>query len=63
MLFYLNRIAQAYNSCTWEVEEGKSKVQGHPQLHSELEAGLDCMRPHLKSEAKGLARDCLRGHV
>jgi hypothetical protein len=30
--------------CTWEVEAGGSRVQGHLQLHSQQEANLGYMR-------------------
>lgn len=26
---------------TWEVEAGESRIQGHPWLHPQFEAGLD----------------------
>lgn len=30
---------------SWEVDAGRSEVQGHPQLPSVFEASLGCMRP------------------
>jgi hypothetical protein len=31
---------------------GGSEVQGHPWLHSEFEASLGFLRPHLKTKTK-----------
>lgn len=36
--------AHEYNASIWEVEAGKSGVQGHSQLSSELKANLGYMR-------------------
>lgn len=35
-----------------EVEVGDRGVQGHPQLHVEFEASLECRRPCLKTKTK-----------
>lgn len=40
----------ACNPMTLEVESGGSGVQGHPQLHEEIEASLGYMSPCLKSK-------------
>ena len=34
----------AYNPSTWDVVLGQSEVQGHPQLHRELEASMGYVR-------------------
>lgn len=49
----------------WEIEVEGSEIQSLPQLHSELEADLDCMvsLSQNKTGAEGLGSDCLRGPV
>lgn len=42
----------ACNSNTPEAGAGESEVQGHPQLHSYLEASLGCMRPCFKKRGE-----------
>lgn len=37
-------VTQTWNPSTLEVEAGGSRVQSHPQLHSDLEASLEHMR-------------------
>ena len=47
-------VVHASNLSTWEVEAEGSEVQGHPQLHSEIEVGQEYMRPSLKRKQKRL---------
>ena len=40
----------AFNLSTWEMEAGRSEIQGKPLLHSKLEANLGYVRPCLKTK-------------
>ena len=37
-----------YNSITWDVEAGGSRVQGCTQLHLKFQANLGYLKPYLK---------------
>lgn len=52
-----------YSPSTPELETVRSKVQGHPGLHSELTSSLSYMKPYLKSGDTGayIARMILTG--
>lgn len=47
-------VTQVCNSTTQNVETRGSRVQGHPLLHSELEASLGYMKPYLRKQRKTL---------
>lgn len=44
--------AHTCNPSPGEAEAGGSRIQSHPQLHREFEAGLGCELPCLKEEKK-----------
>lgn len=45
---------------TWEVDRGRSEVQGHPLLPDKFQVGPGCLRPLLKNRRKHLPNSCFR---
>lgn len=43
-------VAHTCNPCTYDVEVGGSRVQGHPQLHRQVEIILAYTRLSLKTK-------------
>lgn len=43
-------VVQACNPSIREEEAGESEAEGHPELHSEFEASLGCMRLYLNNQ-------------
>lgn len=49
-MYKLGVVAPTYNPNTWEIEAGRSSVQGQPPLHSEFKSSLGHVRPCLKNQ-------------
>jgi hypothetical protein len=46
-------VACTCSASIWEVEKGRSDVQGHSKLHSDFWAALDYMKPCQERRGKG----------
>lgn len=50
-------VANTYNTSTWEVEAGGSRIHGQPQLLSKFEASLGYLRVCLNAPERGTETD------